>query len=225
MCGPDINQEVLAYINKGISDQGLNNIIKNFQTLYPYLQQISYANHIKDPLDNRVIEAYWLGNNLLDTIPPKTFYRHLTENLNLKKRLNSKTFDHLKDKLSLGALMHHSFHVFNVWRNADHINELQTLDNMDNCRISCGKVISINGPIITVSRQSLLLNNNKLIFGDPQPTKITRQLEGSSLIDDVKINDILSMHWHQPCEIITSKQASNLQHYTSLSLSLANAAP
>ena len=222
LCGPDMNREVLAYINEGITDQGLNNILKNFQTLFPYLKQIAHANHIKDPLNNLVVEAYWLGNNLLNTIPPKTFYKHLTENFHLKKRLNSKTFDHLKNKLSLGALMHHSFHVFNIWKRTDQLNENHTLNNMDNCRISCGKVLTIDGPIITVSRQPLLLINNQLTLGSPQSTKIIRQLEGSSLIDEVAVNDILSIHWNQPCEIITSKQAKDLAHYTNLSLSLAN---
>ena len=222
MCGPDMNREVLAYINEGISDQGLNNILKNFQTLFPYLQQIAHANHIKDPLDNRVIEAYWLGNSLLNTVPQKTFYKHLTDNLRLNKRLNAKTFSHLKDKLSLGALMHHSFHVFNVWRRTDNPNENHALDNMDNCRISCGHVIAVDGPIITVSRQPLVLTNNQLAFASPQQIKIIRQLEGSSLIDEVAVNDILSIHWNQPCEIITPQQANDLKHYTQLSLSLAN---
>ena len=221
LCGPDINREVLAYVNEGISDQGLNNILKNFQTLFPYLQQIASANRIKDPLDNRVVEAYWLGNSLLNMVPPKTFYKHLTGNLHLDKRLNAKTFTRLKDKLSLGALMHHSFHVFNVWRRTGRLNELHTLDSMDNCRISCGKVLAVDGPVITVSRQPLLLAGNQLTLGKPQSIKIIRQLEGSTLIDEVKVNNLLSIHWNQPCEIISQTQANNLKHYTSLSLSIA----
>jgi hypothetical protein len=217
-----MNREVLAYINEGVSDQGLNNILKKFQTLFPYLEQIAHTNNIKNPLDNQVIEAYWLGNNLLDTIPPKAFYKHLTNNLQLNKRISPKTFNHLKNKLSLGALMHHSFHVFNVWRRTDHPKESNTLDNMDNCRISYGKALAVNGPIITVSRQPIILVNNQFTLGNPQPTKIIRQLEGNTLIDEVKINDILSIHWNQPCEIISETQAKNIKHYTELSLSLAN---
>ena len=65
MCGPDMNREVLAYMNEGVTDTGLTNILKEFQALHPYLTKIAHTNQIKDPFDSRVVEAYWIGNELL----------------------------------------------------------------------------------------------------------------------------------------------------------------
>lgn len=222
MCGPDMNREVLSYMSAGITDTGLTNILKEFQALHPYLTQIAHANRIKDPFDSRVVEAYWLGNELLETIPAKIFHNHLVENIQIKKKIKSRQFEELKDKLREGALMHHSFHVCNVWKQEGNAHEIQTLKNMDNCRISYGNITNISSATITVMRKPLLLINNQLIQGKPIKTKIMRQLEGSSLLDNMKKNDIISIHWGTPCEVITKQQAENLDKYTNLSLALAN---
>jgi len=214
LCGPDLNREVLAYINEGATDQGLTNILKDFQTLYPYLQQIAHANRIKDPFDPRVIEAYWIGNQLLDTIPPKTYYRHLTDNLQIQKMSPPNQMHQLKDKLAQGALMHHSFHVLNIWRRTGHHDIEHTPDTIDKCCVTWGKVLKVSGPTLTVSRQPIL--------GPPKKQKIIRQLEHASLLDDIKTGDYVSIHWDTPCEIITPEQVANLTKYTNLSLQLAD---
>lgn len=222
LCGPDINREMLAYINEDTTDQGLINILKEFKTLYPYLQQIAHANQIKDPFDPRVVEAYWIGNQLLDTIPPKTYYRHLTDNLQIQKMSPPRQMHQLKDKLARGALMHHSFHVLNIWRRTGHHDVEHTPDTMDKCCVTWGKVLQVSGPILTVYRRPLALVGRQLSFAPPQRQKIIRRLEDTSLLDEVKAGDYVSLHWDTPCEIITPEQVANLTKYTNLSLQLAN---
>ena len=39
-----------------------------FEGAWPYLQLIAAANRIDDPLDPRVVDAYWVGNGLLDKV-------------------------------------------------------------------------------------------------------------------------------------------------------------
>ena len=222
LCGPDMNHEVLAYLKAGITDTGLTNIIAKFQTLYPYLQQIASANHIKDPFDHRVVEAYWLGNKLLDAIPAKTFYRHLTNPLHLPRQSSHKAMDRLKNKLAQGALMHHSFHVLNIWRRTGHHDIEHTLDSLDQCIISWGQVTAVAGPILTVTRQPLILHQNKLALGAPITQQIIRPFTATSTFDQIKDNDIISLHWNTPCEIISAYQLTNLKKYTNWSLKLAN---
>lgn len=225
MCGPDMNQEVLAYLGEGAADQGLINILKEFRTLYPYLAEIARANKIKDPFDARVVEAYWIGNELLDRIGPKVFYSHLKDGLQIQKRINPKGFDELLEKLSQGARMHHSFHVFNIWQRTGHTADLHTLESMDQCRISSGKAQDVDGPSITVLRQPLVLEDRKLALGDPQAVKVMRRLEDNSLIQEVKSGDTISIHWGMPCTILDNRQIANLQKYTNLSLMLTNHSP
>ncbi len=222
LCGPDLNSEVMAYINAGASDEGLSNILQGFNTLFPYLQQIALNNHIRDPFDPRVVEAYWLGNSLLDTIPAKAYWQHLKENIRIKKTTPVHQIDQLKDKLSQGALMHHSFHVFNIWRRTGHDQSEHNLSSLDQCRISCGLIKQVDGPTLIVARQPLILQAGKLTLGPPETIKLYRRLENSSIMDNVQAGDLVSIHWNIPCEVITPKQRNNLIKYTNWSLKLAN---
>ncbi len=250
LCGPDANREVLAYLTEGVTDGGLTHLLKKFNTLYPYLESIAHANNINDPFDARVVEAYWLGNKLLDSIQPQLFYRHLTDVLQLKKRLKPREFKFLTDKLSAFirvnirdyprrplARMHHNFHVFNVWQRTGHAETEHTLESMDKCRVSWGKVTLIDGPFITVMRQPLILGSPpkkgenqkdsvnlfdegvwRLTLGSPVPYRITRRLDDDSLMEEVKAGDTISIHWDMPCEILNPQQLQHLMHYTKLSL-------
>lgn len=222
LCGPDLNQEVLDYINAGTTDTGLTDIIAKFQTLYPYLQQIAHANHISNPFDPRVVEAYWLGNTLLDVIPARTFYRHLTDQLRLPRQISSRSMDRLKNKLSQGALMHHSFHVLNIWRRTGHHDIDHTISSLDQCIVSWGQVTAIDSPLLTITRQPLVLHQNKLALSAPLAQQIIRPFSANSTFDQIKVNDIISLHWNTPCDIITARQLANLKKYTALSINLAN---
>ena len=43
-------------------DRGLRDLAAGFEGAYPYLELIAAANGIEDPLDTRVVDAYWIGN-------------------------------------------------------------------------------------------------------------------------------------------------------------------
>ncbi len=225
LCGPDMNHEVLAYITAGASDDGLTHMLRGFQTLYPYLKSIALANNIRDPFDGRVVEAYWLGNDLLQTIPPRTFFRHITEIRKLKREpSNARKFDLLINKVRQGAKMHHNFHVFNVWKRTGNVEEAHSLESLDKCRISWGHVQKVDGPYLTLKRSSLLGIGDKLILGPKESVKIARQLQDNSFVSEIKKGDILTLHWDIPCEIITPLQLTHLKKYTLWSLALANQA-
>ena len=45
---------------------------RQFDGAWAYLESIARAAGIADPLDERVVEAYWIGNDLLDRVDPGT---------------------------------------------------------------------------------------------------------------------------------------------------------
>lgn len=222
MCGPDMQRELGSYIDANATDAGLNAILGGFRTLYPYLQTIAKANHIADPFDLRVVEAYWLGNQLLETISPNTFYSHLRDVLGLKKKIQPKSFDELTEKLPRGARMHHSFHVFNVYKRTGHFEILHTLESMDACRISWGSVTSITGPKITVDRKPLMVDGHRLYLGPTESVSVVRRLDDDHTFEELSVGDMISMHWGMPCEIITPANVRWLEYYTQKHLQLAN---
>ena len=221
-CGPDKNSEIKAYINEGAKDAGLEHLISKFQTLYPYLKYIARTNNIKDPFDGRVVEAYWLGNNMLEKIDQKSFYRHLLEDHKIKHKMGGKSFTIVEDKIGKGAVPHHSFHVFNVWKRTGHDDREHTLESMDECRVSWGKVIEIDGPFVTVSTEPLLYTDKKLFIGTPIKRKLVRRLEAEYDIEQITVGNFVSIHWGVICEVITEEQVLNLKKYTLRNLTLAN---
>jgi len=222
LCGPDANKEVFAYLKEGVTDLGLQSILKGFATMFPYLQEIARANRITDPFDDRVVEAYWIGNKLLETIEPKTFFEHLAFGLRLKDRYDRKEFGQLAAKLPKGARMHHSFHVFNAYKRTGHDTRLHTLESMDACRISWGKVTALNGPKIEMQRKPLLLSGHHLALGEAIHFTLMRRLEEDGTFDDLIPGQWVTMHWGMPCEIISNESVKWLEHYTQKHIRLAN---
>jgi len=221
-CGPDANAELLAYIEQGAADPGLNKILSAFATLYPYLQLISRSNNIRDPFDERVVEAYWIGNELLEKVERQALYRNLVEEHELKKKIGLNSFSKLEKKIKLHAVPHHSFHVFNIWKRTGNIAVTHTLESMDSCRIGWGKVIEISGPTIVIESEPLIQIGDKFYLGKVEKKKLTRKLESTVEIEQLKPNDNITFHWGVPCETITEKQAAILKKYTLQNIAFLN---
>ncbi|HSE34788.1 MAG TPA: DUF6390 family protein [Candidatus Paceibacterota bacterium] len=220
-CGPERNAEMKGYIDDSASDAGLGEILGKFETMYPYLCHIAEANKISDPLDARVVEAYWVGNALLDRVAKRDFFRHLVDGLRLKDKLG-KSFVLVEDKLAKGAVPHHSFHVFDIWKRTGHIEREHTVESMDECRVAWGTVVSAAGPFVTVSTERLFYANGKLALGPAEPRSLVRRLESEYDIEQLKAGDLVTIHWGVICEVITARQLAYLKKYTLRHLALAN---
>ena len=67
-CGGDDPGALLEQTSAGVVDGGLRQALRAFEGAWPYLELIAAANGIDDPLDARVVEAYWLGSPLLERV-------------------------------------------------------------------------------------------------------------------------------------------------------------
>src|SRR3989344_6361488 len=85
-CGPPKNSTLLDHLREEIGDNEVENILSEFDTLYLNLRLISFENKIKDPFDFRVVEAYWVRNDLLNNINSKDYVALLSEKFNLEKK-------------------------------------------------------------------------------------------------------------------------------------------
>jgi len=221
-CGPDKNQDLFYYSYKQEAGQGLNLILKKFQVLYPYLKFIAQSNQIKDPFDERIIEAYWLGNQLLENVSKSGLYEHLLDEQQLKKKLNKKLLKKVVSKIPLGAKPHHSFHVLSVWKRTGNLDVMHTLNSMDLCRISWGKIKKIDLPNLEVEYQPLVLENDKLKLGSIISQKVLAEIDKSGFIEKPRLGQWISFHWGFACEVLTKQQAVNLERYTQESIRLTN---
>jgi len=221
-CGPDKNKDLFHYCHSQEVDQGLKQILEEFQTLYPYLKFIAHQNQIKDPFNQEVVEAYWIGNSLLENISKSQIYSHLNNNLQVKKKLTRQDMSKLKDKISLGAKAHHNFHVLSVWKKISDIDSLKILNSMDLCRISWGQVKKVAKSSLEVLYFPLIFKNDKLDLGKPVLQKVNYQIKDKSFIKSPKVGDWVSTHWGFACEVLTNQQVKNLKKYTLESIQLAN---
>ena len=80
-CGGDDNRALFDYCLAGVTDQGLLELLKQFSGAMPYLRLIARCNGLADPFDPRVVEAYWLGNELLRGVEIRALYDSLRNRL------------------------------------------------------------------------------------------------------------------------------------------------
>jgi hydrogenase maturation factor len=217
-CGGGDNRTLFEYGVQNLADGGLTPLLRRFTGALPYLQLIARANAIPDPFDARVVEAYWLGNDLLDRVEVRQLYDALLERFG--KQLQGRTREVVLGKAPAGARPHHSFHVLDIH---SRVGELEnTLETMDHCRVSWGKVVRPEGPELLVQRQPLVLRAGKLALGEAQPERILRQVDGRGFADGAQTGEWVSIHWGWACEVLSEGQQRSLERYTRHHLALAN---
>ena len=222
LCGPDKKNDLNWYATTGNTDKGTMEILSQFSTLYPYLILIASENKIKDPFDQKVVEAYWIGNKLLHQIPVTPFIAHSRDKIRLKEKIKKQDLYRIFDKISDGAFPHHSFHVLNIYKRTGHLNILHSVETMDACLINYGKIIKILPTTITVETKPLRLKNNRLVFDKNMNRMIMSQGEKDILFKQLKIGDLISYHWGYFCQKLTNIQLHHLIYYNNLSVNLAN---
>ncbi len=216
-CGGDDNKALFDYCAANFTDEGLRQLLRQFTGAMPYLQLIARCNAIHDPFAPHVVEAYWLGNEMLEGVEARALYDSLRERFG--RQMKAKDLQLVMGKAPAGAHPHHSFHVLEVCpRNG----WPQALSFMDNCRISWGKVVAVNGWTLSAEVRPLKLQGNDLMLGPAEARPINRQFDGRGFVDSVQPGDWVSIHWGWACQILTPKQVANLERWTEHHLRLAN---
>lgn len=217
-CGGDDNRTLFQYGVERVVDGGLRPLLTKFTGALPYLHLIARASGIADPFDDRVVEAYWLGNDLLHHVEARQLYDHLAERFHTQ--LQGRMRNWVLGKAPAGARPHHNFHVFDIH---SRVGELEnTLHTLDSCRVSWGRVVAVAGPELVVERPPLLIVEGRLALGPPARMRAARQIEARGFADAAAVGDWVSLHWGWVCEVITPRQQAHLAHFTDHQLRIAN---
>ncbi|CAB1128582.1 conserved protein of unknown function [Candidatus Hydrogenisulfobacillus filiaventi] len=225
-CGPDDHRGLFQHVVAQKADGGLLELAKNFEGAYPYLRFIAESNGIKDPFDERVVEAYWVGNALLDAILPEQFARFVDDTF--KVMLGSERLAQLKAKLHKGGRPHHNFHVFNIFlltqkaKAGSSPASSRALAAMDGCRISWGQVVGVVGSELIVNSPRVKVADNRLVLGAPEPIQVQWKWEQNGWLQSIAPGSIVSLHWDWVCEVLDPKRLERLKAFTSRFLALAN---
>ena len=230
-CGPGDASVLLGRDSPG-AEQQIARHARQFEGAWPYLEIIASAAQIADPLDARVVEAYWIGNGLLDNVDPAS----------LVSRLQEQFVGQVGASWAPG-LPHHSFHVFAVYpwvgllrRGGDITGQGNdvALSVLEQCRIRWGEVVAIEGERVRVRSQPLVLRDGVLVLGPPREETAAWSVEGSSLLTSasldaqvasppVAVGDQVAMHWDWVCDVLTVAQVVQLEARSADQLGRTNA--
>ncbi len=221
-CGPDHPQQILEQVSAGEADHELRCLAQGFEGAWPYLELIAGANGIADPLDDRVVEAYWIGNGLLDRVGATLMGNSMEDRF---KRRAGPAWKRLIEAVPAGAVPHHSFHVFGVYPWLGLLREggrAEPLKVLDQCRIRWGQVIEIMGDRALVRSRPLAWDGRQLTVGPAKLEKAVLGMGGHSLAGMPAPGDWVSLHWDWVCERINAVQLINLRDYTMSQLACIN---
>ncbi|HET8657728.1 MAG TPA: DUF6390 family protein [Micromonosporaceae bacterium] len=221
-CGPDDPAALLGYATAGVSDGGLAALARRFAGAWPYLALIAAANGRADPLDRAVVEAYWLGNRLLDRVPAGLFATHLRDRFGDRA---GRGWADLAQLAVLGARPHHNFHVFGVYPwvgllRAGPVDEPMRV--LDSCRIRWGTILRIHSGLAEVRCQPLCWDGRRLFLGAPVTQLATLATAGGALAPAVAVGDTVSLHWDWVCDVLDDRGMRSLRAYTASQLRLVN---
>ncbi len=222
-CGPDAADELLGEAAIGGDVRRIRELAAGFEGAYPYLQLIAGASGIADPLDERVVEAYWLGSELLERIPGPTFARSIESRF--RPRVRSDAWRWLATKAPDGARPVHAFHVLDVFPLVGLLrggNVADVLRTIDSCRIRWGRVRERVGGQILVDAVPLELVDGQMRLGAPRPETIRGWQDGLGFIADTQPGDVLAIHWDWACERLDARRLGQLQTWTQRQLTIAN---
>ncbi len=223
LCGPEDWRALLELGASGSDDRALRQLAQGFEGAYPYLQLLAESAGLPDPLDRRVVEAYWIGSELSDAVDPGLMARSLA--VRFRPRLDAGTWRWLGDKPALGARPTHAFHVLDVFprvglMRGGKVDDVVGL--MDSCRIRWGRVLDASGEQLVVEAVPLELVDGQLRLGAARVEPVQRWLDGAGFLDEVLPGDVVTLHWDWACERLSPARLHNLVTRTITQIGIAN---
>lgn len=224
LCGADTPDTLLQYGDAHESDGGLAELARTFEGAWPYLTLIADANRIADPLDSRVVEAYWVGNSLLEQVRPGDLARHIEDRFGRRLGRAQET---VVAAVAAGAVPHHCFHVFAVY---PWLGLLRTgvvdepLRILDQCRTTAAVVATVDGDSLMAFAQPLLWHEQALALGSPVLRRVRWREGGLAFVPRPRPGDRVSLHWDFVCDVLSPTAAHCLEQVTWRALASVNAA-
>jgi hypothetical protein len=221
-CGPDDHRALFEYGVSGTVDGGLLGLASAFTGAWPYVRFIAEQTGLGDPLDYRVVEAYWIGNELLDRIDMSDFGRSLDDRF---RHRSGPEWGRLAEGVPAGGVPNHAFHVFGIYPWVDLLGSDRgphPLHVLDRCRIRWGEVVSVVGDQAVVESRPLLWSGRELHLGPPRAEVARVAIDGRGFLAGLEPGDAVSLHWDWVCDRLTDRQLANLQRSTRHQLDLTN---
>ncbi len=188
---------------------------KEFLGAYPYLELLAGAAGLEDPLADVAVEAYWLGNRMAARVSTGDFGRSLADRFRVRSGRNWAPVESAVP----GAVCNHAFHVLvaSPWVGLMRSGVVdEPLAIVDECRVSWGKVVSIDdAPRHSVERTPLEWHNGRLLPGRLETVEVFSELP-------LSLGDHVALHWGCVCDVLSQRQLAWLRSVTASQLALSH---
>lgn len=220
-CGPAEAQALFDLGTTGDTTADIHSIAARFSGAWPYAVLLAEMAGVEDPLDERVMRAYWTGGPLLDAVDGTDFGGKLLDRIGVDA---GRYWGHLSAELLPEAAPTHGFHVFGVYPWTRLLTDLpeHALQVLDNCRIRWGQVIAVDGDYIVVSSAHLLWDGQAIGMAEPTPERVRCTTDGVGFVADPAEGDWLALHWESVCERLSVDALGRLRDGTAWQLAVTN---
>lgn len=222
-CGPGDPAGLLELVAAGRPDAELAARARLFEGAWPYLELIAGCNGLSDALDARVVEAYWLGNELTHRVPLAALARSLEERFFARAGRASSS---LVEAAIAGGVPQHAFHVFAVYPWLGLLRagrEGPALTVLDRCRVRWGRVLEVAPTEVRVASRPLTFVGSRLRLGD-EAVEVARWRAGADgLVEGLGVGDTVALHWDWVCDRLSDSQRRWLADSTRRNLDAVNA--
>lgn len=218
-CGPAdvelLHELVSAQIEAGPE---IRHAATAFAGAWPYLSLIG-ATCGRDPLDAEVVEAYWIGNHLLDSIDTLMWGNSLDDRFRIRA---GGQWGAIETAINGGGVPSHAFHVFCVY---PWIGLLRSgmpdpaLRVLEQCRIRWGRVLEVMGDRCVVRSRPLEWDGCSLSLGAPRAETVDQSIDAAAVAAP---GDTVAMHWNYVCQPITAPQRGWLAHNLAAHIAIVN---
>ncbi|MGA8664303.1 MAG: DUF6390 family protein [Thermoplasmata archaeon] len=193
-------------------------MLSGFEALMPYLEAIA-AKHDRHPFDRDVVEAYWLGNPLLEAFERADFIRLLDALVlrGLPRSIARRLGEHLPEP----PWPHHLFHVAFVGVGTVTGHVPTTLANMEACRPAWAEVVRVQGSTLQVRGPVLAVREERIGWGPDVDRDVAYDPQ---VIPEPRAGDPVALHWGWPALRLTAEQRVSLERYSRSALDQANEA-
>ncbi|MCW2539953.1 MAG: hypothetical protein JWN95_1678 [Frankiales bacterium] len=221
-CGPAETATLFDLAVTGETGANVDQLARGFSGAWPYLLLLARLAGIDDPLDERVVRAYWTGSPLLDEIDRGAFGEQLIDLIGSQA---GHYWRHLSPDLLPEATATHGFHVFGVypWSRLLNAPSSQPLNVLDSCRIRWGQVVATEADQVVVQSRRLTWDGRQLALAPTAPERVRLSVDGCGFIEAPVPGEWLALHWDWVCDRLTPDDRAELERRTGWQLRMTNA--
>ncbi len=216
-CGPsDLNLVAELVAAGDVAADEMRAVAQQFEGAWPYLEFLADSVG-SDPLSPEVVEAYWIGSDLLAGIDTLAWGNSVEE------RFRPRSGDRWR-MLSggiVGGVPNHAFHVFCVYPWVGLLRSGFTdhaLGVIDRCRIRWGTVVDTTDGGVFVRSAPLAWDGQTIRHGVERVEFVRATEVHAALVP----GDAVALHWDYVCQRLTPRQLKHLTRFHDRHLAIAN---